>query len=137
MIHHDSDHPAILIVDDAAEICAIVRARFGRLGFETRSFANPARALEFLRSPFDIAGLGVIILDLNMPTMSGREFLEVRRRDLELSRIPVVIFSSESRTFGKDEYSRTEVVDKVDGRDDLVPIAVAAIARRFAASAPA
>ncbi len=38
----------------------------------------------------------LIILDLNMPRMSGREVLEVLKRDPDLSTIPVVVLTTSS-----------------------------------------
>ncbi|MBW8882367.1 MAG: response regulator, partial [Asticcacaulis sp.] len=36
----------------------------------------------------------LIVLDLNLPHMSGLEFLDVVKNDPELRRIPVLVFSS-------------------------------------------
>jgi CheY-like chemotaxis protein len=36
----------------------------------------------------------LVLLDLAMPVMSGRAFLEARRADPDLARIPVVVYSA-------------------------------------------
>ena len=57
-------------------------------------------ALRYLRREGGFADPGtsprpaVILLDLNMPRMGGREFLERMRRDPELRTIPVVVLTS-------------------------------------------
>ncbi len=49
-------------------------------------------ALEYLRGDEERPDL--ILLDLNLPRMDGREFLSVAKRDADLRRIPVVVLSS-------------------------------------------
>lgn len=51
-------------------------------------------ALELLKSRTSIPDC--IFLDLNMPQMSGREFLQELKENSELSYIPVIIFSTSS-----------------------------------------
>lgn len=95
----------ILVVDDEAEIRAAVRDHFeGRKGpeFAVSCASNGKEALEALaRERPD-----VIILDIKMPVMDGREFYaELRRKKIE---VPVIVFFdsvsgeelSEMRRFG-------------------------------------
>lgn len=51
-------------------------------------------ALEMLESGANIPDY--IFLDLNMPQMSGREFLQEIKKNIHLSHIPVIIFSTSS-----------------------------------------
>lgn len=54
-------------------------------------------ALEFLRRDGqhgEAVRADLILLDLNMPRMDGREFLEVVKQDAELSSIPVVVLTT-------------------------------------------
>jgi two-component system, chemotaxis family, response regulator Rcp1 len=44
----------------------------------------------------DAATPGLILLDLNMPRMDGREFLGIIKSDPELKRIPVVVMTTSS-----------------------------------------
>ena len=56
---------------------------------------NGREALEWLR---DNGGRPtVVLLDLMMPVMDGRAFLDVRASDPELARIPVVVVSADPR----------------------------------------
>lgn len=47
---------------------------------------------------------GLIVLDVNMPVMSGKETLVEIRKDKELSRIPIVIFSTASNPREKEYF---------------------------------
>ena len=58
--------------------------------------ASGAHALEFLREP-DATLPDVILLDLNMPGMSGFDVLAALKADAHLAVIPVVILSSSSQ----------------------------------------
>jgi len=54
-------------------------------------------ALRFLRREGefkDAARPGLILLDLNMPRMDGREFLEIIKNDDEYRNIPVVVLTT-------------------------------------------
>ncbi len=54
-------------------------------------------ALRFLRREGefkDAARPGLILLDLNMPRMDGREFLEIVKNDDEFRNIPVVVLTT-------------------------------------------
>lgn len=63
-----------------AEGCEIICAHNGKQGFEQLSVHQ---------------NVDVIILDINMPVMSGLEFLYHRTRHPTLSHIPVIISSTE------------------------------------------
>lgn len=54
-------------------------------------------ALEFLRRNGSFASVprpDIILLDLNLPRVDGREVLEVIKRDDDLKRIPVVVLTT-------------------------------------------
>lgn len=55
---------------------------------------NGSEALEMLKNGTVIPDY--IFLDLNMPQMSGRECLRALKEDIDLSHIPVIIFSTSS-----------------------------------------
>ncbi|WNI14390.1 response regulator [Actinacidiphila sp. ITFR-21] len=87
----------LLVEDDPADALLIEEALSDR-GVATRSIerANDGvAALEHLRSP-DTARPDLIVLDLNMPRMNGRELLAVLKDDPGLSTIPVVVLTTSS-----------------------------------------
>lgn len=91
--------PSILLVeDDDVDIEAIRRA------FAKRRVANPlhvahdgASALQMLHSEDNSEAVGrpcVILLDLNLPRMSGLEFLDHLRRDADLKDSVVFVLTT-------------------------------------------
>lgn len=78
-----------MIVEDDAALLRIECDVLSRSGFDVIPFSDPRRAWDSLsRGP---AGVGVVLLDLWMPGLTGYEFLQSMRRDPALGRIPVVV----------------------------------------------
>lgn len=69
--------PAILIVDDEADVCAMLEHLLGSAGYRTASAGNGRKALEALEhESYDL-----VLLDVWMPEMNGMELLaELRSR---------------------------------------------------------
>lgn len=82
--------PTVLLVDDSESVLAFGRAALGA-HYDCVTASNGLQALEFARTRHPEA----ILLDLSMPVMSGDEALRRLKSDAELSRIPVIIVSSE------------------------------------------
>jgi CheY-like chemotaxis protein len=59
-------------------------------------FQTCERLLEFLKTGSDLPSL--IVLDMNMPKMSGQECLEIIKKEPSLNHIPVIIFSTAGET---------------------------------------
>jgi len=83
----------VLVVDDSSIIRRVVEQILEVLGHEAVAAADGADALETLRSVEDI---GLILLDWNMPEMSGIEFLRSVKADPDLQGIPVIMLTTES-----------------------------------------
>ena len=59
--------------------------------------SDGVEAMAFLRKQgqyFDVPHPDLILLDLNMPKMDGREVLENMKQDAQLKRIPVVVLTT-------------------------------------------
>jgi CheY-like chemotaxis protein len=89
----------ILIVDDDPDDLELARLmlRGGPFATEFHAASDGREALAFLRgeSPHEGAPRpDLILLDLNMPRMDGRELLKILKRDPKLGSIPVVIFTT-------------------------------------------
>jgi CheY-like chemotaxis protein len=83
----------IWIVDDDEEMIRAVQLMLKLLDCETRAFlsARPAaRTLLNGECP------DLLILDINMPGVSGIDFLEFLRRRADMKNIPVVMLSTEA-----------------------------------------
>jgi CheY-like chemotaxis protein len=83
----------VWIVDDDEEMIHAVQLMLKLLGCEVRYFfsARPAA-----RALLDGMHPGLFILDINMPEVSGIDFLEFLRHREDLKDIPVVMLSSEA-----------------------------------------
>jgi len=86
----------LLVEDDAADAMLIEEALLQRGAARTITVVQDGiAALEYLRTA-DRAWPDVIVLDLNMPRMNGRELLSVLKDDPELKVVPVVVLTTSS-----------------------------------------
>lgn len=84
----------ILIVDDEADIRDSLAEFFEDEGFSVRTAADGAAGLAAL----DTGELPcVVILDLLMPVIDGNQMYETMQANPRLSRIPVIISTSDPR----------------------------------------
>jgi PAS domain S-box-containing protein len=81
----------VLVVDDEAPIRQVVSLMLTEAGFGVQLAASGEKALELLADPAAAAEIAVVLLDVSMPGMSGRE-LRSRIRDLA-PRARVVYFT--------------------------------------------
>lgn len=86
------DGRRVAVVEDDVDIRELVVELLRGVGFEAVGYADGAAALEALRSPGGAAA--VILLDLEMPRMTGWEFRREQLRDPRLASIPVVVASA-------------------------------------------
>lgn len=84
---------SILIIDDEVDILTTLSFFFKREGIEVSSAENGLLGLENLKNCVNPPNL--ILLDMNMPELNAKEFLE-RRRILDIHPlVPVVLLSAE------------------------------------------
>ncbi len=81
--------PYILVVDDDADFRAGLRTALEMKGYQVDEAANGAEALLKLAEKPPL----LVLLDLQMPVMNGREMLQRMRVTPELKDVPVVIIS--------------------------------------------
>ena len=98
----DTDTPKarILLIEDNPGDVRLTKKAFDNVGLEhTLTVASDGeKALATLRDSDggDARDINLILLDLNLPGMSGLDILSVLKADSDLKRIPVVILSSSS-----------------------------------------
>ncbi len=101
----NGDVITILMADDDRDDCLLVKDAFkeSRLVNELRFVDNGEELLDYLHHRGKFKGVnrsprpGLILLDLNMPKLDGREALKVIKSDPALRSIPVVILTTSSQ----------------------------------------
>jgi CheY-like chemotaxis protein len=108
------------IVDDDQEMIEAVKLMLRLLDYRLRAFLNArdaAKVLDYGNRP------DLLILDINMPGVSGLDFLEYISRKPELQTFPVLMLSTESgdaaiakaKRLGADAYiSKPVTVDELE-----------------------
>lgn len=89
----------ILLVEDnpADAELAQIGLRNGKILNEVRVVEDGESAIAYLRREGDYADAptpDLILLDLNLPGMDGREVLEIVKNDVDLRMIPVVVLTT-------------------------------------------
>ena len=86
-----AQRPLIMVVDDDAPILLLMRNLLREFGFETVVAASGAEALTAVqaRTP------DLILLDRNMPGMSGDEVVRALRQTDGLGSVPVLMLTGE------------------------------------------
>ena len=95
----NKDETILLVEDDRVDIMTVQRAlkknqisnplRVARTGLEALSILRGHDGFEPISPP-----PGLILLDLNLPKMSGIEFLRELRRDPELKELRIIVLTS-------------------------------------------
>ena len=88
-----------LVVDDSMLIRHTVCRFLEERGFAVESATNPVEALEILTR----VEPHVIITDMQMPRMSGSEFITALKADPRTSTIPIVILAGRQSGFKESE----------------------------------
>jgi CheY-like chemotaxis protein len=91
-----SEKRVVLVVEDDQDIRDVLGEFLEINGYRVALAANGAEALRYLKRRREGAAPCLILLDLMMPTMDGREFLARRAGFPELTQIPVVVVTAAS-----------------------------------------
>ena len=83
---------SVMIVDDEPGLCESLRDFLEDEGFAVSTAANGAEALHLLEAGELPC---IMILDLIMPVVSGNQVYEKMQKDPRLSRIPIVVSTSD------------------------------------------
>ncbi|HEX7709151.1 MAG TPA: response regulator [Thermoanaerobaculia bacterium] len=86
-----SERPRILIVDDDQPILLLMRNLLSEFGFEPVEAGTGPDALASARERIP----DLVLLDRNMPGMSGDEVLDELREIPAMSQVPIIIISGE------------------------------------------
>jgi CheY-like chemotaxis protein len=99
----------ILIVDDNPDKLKVLTATLNKEGFKVRSVLSGDMALTAARA----AAPDVILLDVNMPVMSGYEVCEALQSDPDLAHIPVIFITALGDELDKNRAQQVGAVDFV------------------------
>jgi CheY-like chemotaxis protein len=117
ILHIDDDEDDLLFLKEALKLVAphliLYQANSG------------SAALSFLRHSKRINELpSLIVIDLNLPVMSGKEIIREIKADAQLSSVPLVIFSTASAAAYKDylEKENIELLTKPSSNQELLSI---------------
>jgi two-component system, chemotaxis family, sensor histidine kinase and response regulator PixL len=85
--------PTVLVVDDAATLRRSLAISLERAGLRVVQARDGQEAIDQLQQRSSIQ---LVICDLEMPNMNGFEFLNYRRQNPQIAKIPVAILTSRS-----------------------------------------
>jgi CheY-like chemotaxis protein len=92
-----SSNSQILIVDDDRSTREALRELLEDEGFAVAEAANGQAALELMTSGQTLA---LVVMDLEMPVMSGLELIDIMRNYTGLARLPVLVVTGNDRSVG-------------------------------------
>lgn len=107
---------SLLIVDDDDGLREALEAALASRGWRVRTAANGQAGLDEMRR----APPTIVLADLEMPVMNGRQMIMAMAEDAVLSKVPVVVLSSfgfewEAELMGAATYIRKPVqLDDLD-----------------------
>jgi two-component system response regulator len=111
--------PPVLMADDDVDDCSLATEAFkiAHVGNPLRCLSDGEKLIDYLRDCLarQMSGAcfpALILLDLNMPRMDGRETLQVLKADPNMRGIPVVVWTTSrseddvrrARAAGCDDY---------------------------------
>ncbi|MHB1095638.1 MAG: ATPase, T2SS/T4P/T4SS family [Gemmatimonadaceae bacterium] len=124
-----SGHPRVLVVDDDAVIRSLVKALLELESFTVTVAVDGESAIAAMSAAVAEQQYDLIVLDLGLPTVDGRQVLRTIREDPAYAAVPVIVL-----TGSDDEADEVELMD--EGADDYLrkPIAAARFASRCRAA---
>jgi CheY-like chemotaxis protein len=82
----------VLVVDDESNMRLLIRMILESAGYEVVEAAHGAAALDRMKE----SEVDLVVTDLMMPVMTGRELVERLRADPGTAAIPIVVISASS-----------------------------------------
>lgn len=120
---NQNGQPTILIVDDEPGVVSLYRRYLRHQPFQLISANSGTRALELIREGIDTIRL--ILLDINLPDLSGWDVLQETQNNPQTSAIPIIVCSIESEPVRASQLGAKHFLPKPVLEDDLVKALVA------------
>jgi CheY-like chemotaxis protein len=106
----DRHLPPVLYVEDEENDVMLVRIGFKRAGIEhpLHVLTDGKQAIDYFLGPNRVDGSApcLLLLDLNLPQLSGFEVLDRLRREEQFKELPIVILSSSEQSADKERAAR-------------------------------
>jgi len=83
--------PVILVVDDDAPIITLMRSLLREFGYEARTATSGVAAIAAARAETP----DLVLLDKNMPGMSGGDVIRALRTDVGLANVPILLLTGD------------------------------------------
>lgn len=89
--------PRIIVAEDSVDLRTLILMVLKKNGFDATAFENGKEALDAIMKNMEDHELpDLVITDINMPEMNGRELIERMRKVHGLDNVNVLVYSSES-----------------------------------------
>lgn len=98
----------VLIVDDSGVMRAMVKKTLGMTEIsigEIYQASNGQEGLEMLKNQW----IDLVLVDINMPVMTGEEMIRRMKADVELAGIPTIVISTEGSETRIQQYEELGV----------------------------
>jgi len=82
----------ILIVDDSATVRQQVALAMAQANFEVIEAVDGLDGKEKIEQ---VAGLGLVVCDINMPRLNGIEMIEQVKQDPRFAKLPILVLTTE------------------------------------------
>jgi DNA-binding response OmpR family regulator len=94
--------PRVLVVEDEAALAKVLKLRLEMEGFEVRAAGDGQEAMEMIAQQRP----DIVVCDLMMPVMDGKQVTRAIKSDKKLKSIPVLILSALKRQQEMDELAK-------------------------------
>jgi DNA-binding response OmpR family regulator len=94
--------PRVLVVEDEEALAKVLKMRLEMEGFEIRTAGDGQEAMEMIAAERP----DLVVCDLMMPVMDGKQVTSAIKSDKKLRSIPVLILSALKRQQEVDELTR-------------------------------
>jgi DNA-binding response OmpR family regulator len=94
--------PRVLVVEDEAALAKVLKLRLEMEGFEVRAAGDGQEAMEMIAQERP----DIVVCDLMMPVMDGKQVTRAIKSDKKLKSIPVLILSALKRQQEMDELAK-------------------------------
>lgn len=106
-----TNHTVLLVEDDVDDVQLIKDAIADKTGYALIHKSNGFEALRFLEE-LKLKSLSLpclIIMDINMPVLNGKELLTILKHDQSFYSIPIIVFTTSSNNRDKEYCNRFNV----------------------------